>query len=122
MSIVNLNYKNFKVINKDVYINNKGTPGMLLIHANFCGHCVRFMPKYKELAKYLGTSFKCYAIESEDMNDSLSKSLEVQYFPTIKFIDQNGKIMGTFPSEQERSVENLLKYICKVYHHCVKYH
>lgn len=122
MSVVNLKGNDFKLSGKDVYINRKGVPGMIFVHSLNCGHCVKFTPKYAELCKYLGDGFKCFAIEASDLNEGLSKGLGVEYFPTLKFVDQNGKVIGTFPSDQERSLPNILKYICNVYHHCVKNH
>ena len=40
--------------------------------------------------------------------------------PTIKFFDQSGKIIGEY--QGDRSKGDLLKQVCKTYHHCVRYH
>jgi len=120
--IINLKSNDIKLNNQNVYLKDKGTPGILLVHADWCGHCKHFMPQYLELSKYFGNSFRCYAIEASHLIDSISKHMKIEYFPTIKFVDQNGKIIGTFPSDEERSVQNILKHVCNVYHHCIRYH
>lgn len=127
MSITNLKSSDFVTKKNGVYVTHPsaiGTPGMLLIWADFCGHCHTFIPKYKQIAKFLGEEFKCMAIENGQFknNPELSDALEVQYFPTIKFFDQNGKIIGTYPSNQPREIDQVLKYVCEVYHHCTLYH
>ena len=53
-------------------------------------------------------------------NTTLSKSLQVQGFPTIKFFDQNGKIIGNY--NKNRDKQTIIEHICKVYHHCINYH
>lgn len=126
MSITNLKDSHFTIKKDGVYINHPGsigTPGMLFIWANFCSHCHTFIPRYKKIAKYLGDEFKCMAIENGQLKDNkLSDALEIKHFPTIKFFDQNGKIIGTYPSNEPREIDPILKYVCNVYHHCTMYH
>jgi thiol-disulfide isomerase/thioredoxin len=101
---------------------NNNVPGILLIHANWCGHCVRFMPTYKKLSELLGMKFLCLSIEHSELekNSSLNKSLNVTGFPTMKFIDEKGYIIRDYPSEKGRDLETLLEIICKYYHTCVR--
>lgn len=125
MSIVNLNSQSFAVQSGNVYIKNvPRQPGMLLVWADYCGHCHRFMPIFKDICKSLGAQFTCVAVENEVIQKvkGLSQALDFQYFPTIKFFDQTGKIISTYPSSEERTKANVMNYICKVYHHCAKYH
>jgi len=125
----NLEINHFKITVDGVYIDNRVTrnePGILLIHATWCGHCKRFAPVYKDICKKLnrnGTVFPCVAIESEELkkdNGSLSNALSVEGFPTIKFFDQYGKIIGDYNGK--RDMDEILGNICKVYHHCVTTH
>ena len=110
----------FKVNNDGVYVNNINTPGMLLIWGDFCSHCHRFLPTFNELCDDLGSDFICSSIESEEITNDLRTALNFKGFPTIKFFDQNGKIIGEYSGS--RNKENILEYICDVYHHCYKYH
>lgn len=127
MSITNLKSSHFLIKKDGLYVNHPvtvGTPGMLLIWSDWCPHCHTFIPVYKKISKYLGDEFKCMAVENTQFKDNagLSSALEFQYFPTIKFFDQNGKIIGTYPSNQKREIEPIMKYVCDVYHHCTLYH
>ena len=112
----------FQVRGKDVYINTRKTgsvPGMLLIAADFCGHCHRFMPTFNEISDSLGKGYTCASIEHNALQgqDQLVSALSFQGYPTIKFFDQSGKIISEYQGERNKS--NVLQHICKVYHHCI---
>jgi thiol-disulfide isomerase/thioredoxin len=113
-----LKTRDFAIKGSDVYINKcDGKPGMLLIHAKWCHHCVKFISTFNEIADTIGKDFCCASIESEQLNDKLSNVLKIQGFPTIKFFDQKGKIIGEY--NKERNKQTILTEICKVYHHCI---
>lgn len=123
----NLNTNDFIITNDNtVYLKNKitnGEPGMLLIHATWCGHCKHFIPIYQNLSRKLGVRFPCVAIESEELkkdNGKLSKALSIEGYPTIKFFDQHGKIVKDYNGN--RNEKDILNNICQVYHHCVTKH
>lgn len=123
MPIENIGPNEFYTKDGKLYLKNQnGVPGMLLIWAHWCGHCQRFKPTYTTLSQQLGNSFRTVAIEESELKKSpeLSKALEFQYFPTIKFFDQNGMILGSY--EGNRDIPSILKHICEVYHHCIAYH
>ena len=117
-----LKEKDFSNNLNGLYINvnkiNKN-PGMLLIHATWCGHCVRFLPTFNELCDHVGKDFTCTSIESEEITDGLRDKLDFKGFPTIKFFDQTGKIIGNYSGN--RGKDDLLNHICNVYHHCYSY-
>jgi len=129
MSVKDLTINNFKVINSSVFINPqimKGNPGILLVHATWCGHCKHFMPTYQEIAAQLnkaGDSFACLAIESEELkenNGAVSKTLNIEGFPTMFWVAQDGKVLGQYKGN--RDVNTILTNVCDVYHHCIQYH
>jgi len=129
MSINNLSVSDFKTDNSNVFINPqimKGNPGMLLVHAHWCGHCVKFMPLYKNMSTQLnqsGDAFNCLAIESEEFkqdNGKLSSALGVEGYPTMFWVDQNGKVLGQYKGQ--RDANSILTEVCSVYHHCIEYH
>lgn len=112
--------------NKDIYVNNgnayvKNTtkPGMLLVWAEWCPHCINFKPVYKELSNRLGGNFPCMAIEDQEVDSSLQKAIGVSSYPSVYFFDKNGKVLDKYTGS--RSHNDMLKHICKFYHHCVRY-
>ena len=122
---IKLTKKDFSFDNKNVYINKnitKGNPGLLLIYADWCGYCNRFKPVYNEICDQMGSKFPCVSIEHSDLtNDEvLISKLDFQGYPTIKFFDQHGKILGDYNGDRNKS--SILKHICDMYHHCVRYH
>lgn len=116
-----LKASDFTIQGSEVYVNKcDGNPGMLLIHGFFCSHCTRFAPTFNQIADSIGKDFCCTSIESEELNEQLSSALKFQGFPTIKFFDQSGKIIGEY--NKERNKETILTEICQVYHHCISHH
>jgi thiol-disulfide isomerase/thioredoxin len=123
---ISLKASDFIIRNNEAYITNKnylGTPGMMLIFATWCGHCHRFLPVFNQLQKQLGDDFPIMSIEHSELeNDkALIQALDFKGYPTIKFFDQKGKIIGEYTSG-DRSKSALLAHICDIYHHCVKFH
>lgn len=124
----NLSGKQLKVEKNSVYINtpefqnNNGKVSILLIHAEWCGWCKKFLPDYEKLNSILGDSVNCYKIEEQQLksNTEAAQGLKFKSYPTIKFVDQNGKVIRDFNGE--RTIENLLQETCEVFHHCVEYH
>lgn len=118
-----LKSQDFKINSGQVYINTdvtKKNPGIILIWANWCGHCHRFIPTFNELQKQLGPNFPLVSLEESDIDKQLSRDLNINGFPTIKFFDQSGKIIADYNKERDKA--SLLDHICKVYHHCIIYH
>ena len=117
--------KNFQVVGDKVFLDvnvSKKKPGLLLIHADWCGHCKRFQPIFDELHHQLGDDFPLLSIEDSYLkqNRELVEALDFSGYPTLKFFDQNGKIIGNYNGNRTKG--ELLKHICKVFHHCIKFH
>lgn len=115
----------FDVKSNSVYVNtgvtNK-TPGMLLIWAEWCGHCQRFKPTFERLQQRFGKNFPLLSIEDSELSrdDSVKRSLNFRGYPTMKFFDQHGKIIGDYTGDRDE--ESVLKHVCNVFHHCISYH
>lgn len=122
---VNLKPSDFKIRNGQVFINTditKRNTGMLLIWADWCGHCHRFIPTFNEIFNKLGKDFCCVSIESADLNgqNKLMSQLDFNGYPTICFFDQHGMIINKYNGG--RDMKTMLNEICKVYHHCTNIH
>lgn len=121
----NCSIEDFKVMKDGVYTKTNGNPGLLLVHATWCGHCKNFIPTFVDINKRLNhdsITFPCIAIESEELKKDggkLSTALGIEGFPTLLFFNKKGKIMGNY--EGGRDASSLLNNICKVYHHCAQH-
>ena len=121
-NIIPLNSRSFKIGKGGLYINNKNDNkiGMMLIWADWCGHCVRFKPDYIKLSQMLNSNkitFPMYSIEStviEQGDSQFKKNLNFRGFPTIKFIDPSGKILEDYTGG--RDIGSLLRAICDKHH------
>lgn len=126
---MNTDIRNLSLKNKDITVQNSkcvinksicnNKPGILLVYANWCGHCTRFKPVYQEINKILNTTrinAPLLALENEEMTDeNVVKKLNVRGFPTILFFDQNGVIMDK-PYEGERTSQKILQELCNRVH------
>lgn len=72
---------------------NKGVPTVLDLYATWCGHCKRLAPVYDELAEmFAHAQDKVQIVKIDaDTHRKASKKFNVEYFPTLKFIDADGK-------------------------------
>ena len=123
MPVRDIKYKDFTIKDnydgsKIVKINGVNLPGMLLIHANWCGHCTRFKPIYETLSNKLKDDFPLYAIEQTDLSKdyNLQTALNFKGYPTIKYFNQRGEIIGEYTGK--RDIGDMLTDICKQYHKC----
>lgn len=115
-----LKNKDLTVNGNQVYIQNShtnGKPGMILIWADWCPHCHRFMPTYKQMSQKLHSQFPCLLIENSELNPKVGETLKLSSFPSIYFFDKNGKIIEKYTNSREDNV--LLAHVCKIYHRCV---
>ena len=108
---------NFEVLRDNVFIKGISKPGMLLIHAEWCGHCKRFAPIFNQIERSFGQDFILASIESEHLSKDLSDNLKVEGFPTIKFFDQYGKISRDYNGRRDKG--SILTEICDVYKKCL---
>lgn len=118
-----LTANDFTTDGKDIFISkkiSKGMPGMLLIKADWCGHCKKFKSVFNQMCDQIGTRFACTSIDSDILkeNPKLSEALNFKGFPTIKIFNAQGKIMGEY--QGERDADAILDYACKVYDYCMK--
>jgi thiol-disulfide isomerase/thioredoxin len=69
--------------------NNNLKPTMMLFHAKWCGHCVRFMPEWKKFKKQAKINVIEY--EADEDSDKMSEN-NVKGFPTIKCSTNSGDV------------------------------
>jgi len=69
--------------------NNNSKPTMMLFHAKWCGHCVRFMPEWKKFKKQATINVVEY--EADENSEAISAN-NVKGFPTIKCRTSSGDV------------------------------
>lgn len=90
--------------------SSKGTGGMVIIKADWCGHCRRTLPELEKVSNLTGQAFPIYKIDA-DKNKNLVSSMGVSGYPTIFFIERTGKI--SYRYEGNRETKPILDEICK---------
>ena len=86
-----LNYENYAV-------STRGTRGVLLVYAPWCGACKGYAPEFTKFAKHMAelkdrTKFNFFVAAvngSDDENSPLRSSLGWKYFPSLYFVDKDG--------------------------------
>lgn len=87
---------------------------LALFHAEWCGYCKEFMPKWEETVAQLnntktknGKKIKCVAVEA-DKDKGVMKEYNVSGYPTIMVLNPN-KDPVTF--DDDRTVKKLAKFV-----------
>ena len=98
-------------------------PCVVVIHANWCGHCKTLMPKFENeivesdnFNKELEGLLTLGSIEESEYDDDAKKSFgEVDGYPTVRYIrfSQHGKPMTSFdlPPNIPRESDDIIEWI-----------
>ena len=98
-------------------------PCVVVIHANWCGHCKTLMPKFENeivesdnFNKELEGLLTLGSIEESEYDDDAKKSFgEVDGYPTVRYIrfSQQGKPMTSFdlPPTVPRESDDIIEWI-----------
>lgn len=99
-------------------------PCVVVIHANWCGHCKTLIPKFEndivtsdEFSKELDGLLSLGSIEEDDYDNDVTKEIfgKVDGYPTIRYIhfDQDGKSTESFdlPPNTPREPINIIEWI-----------
>ena len=81
-----------------------------IFHADWCGHCKRFLPVFDEASKYkiVNNKWKFLKIPCSKYG-SLCDSFNINGYPTIKTFKQSKEIKRSPPRELDTFLEYLLK-------------
>lgn len=91
-------------------IRNAGVT-IVLIYADFCGHCHTFMPYFDGMSKTPGRTANMVKIEHsalDTFNDSLTKQfpsttpLSAEGYPTLLAVGKNGQVISELPVVREK--------------------
>ena len=94
-------------------VNNKLKRGVwiVLYFSESCGYCHQFMPIWDEFVNNNNTKVKCAKIDS-NVSDNITANPGFLGVPSVHFY-RNGKLAKNGVFEEERTVENLNKFVNK---------
>ena len=82
MAVIELSQADFngKTVNRA-----KGSGGLVIFKADWCGHCKRTMPELEKVYSMVGSVFPVYKVDA-DKHPGLVRRMGVDGFPTISNI------------------------------------
>ena len=89
---------------------------IVLVYADWCGHCVEFMPKFKSMIRSPERTTQVASIESSmekqvkdalQKNNSQVKPINVEGYPTTLIMDNKGNKVTSIPRESVLTALNM---------------
>ena len=83
-----------------------------IFHADWCGHCKRFLPVFDEASKYkiISNTWKLLKIPCSKYN-SICEAFHIEGYPTVKVFINSKEIKGVYPP---RDIEHFIEFLIKV--------
>ena len=112
--VLELTSKDFKIKNKKVYVTAKhfkDKKAILVIYAPWCGHCLRSVPLWCEIATLFKNVFPIGAVNVENeiaKNNKIKHALNVKFYPSIFTVSKSGLVK---PYKKGRDVDDILEHI-----------
>ncbi len=82
---------------------------MVLVYADWCGHCQHFKPEWKSLTNLPSRNVPMISIRDDVFNASpLNNSLKVEGYPTVAVVNTKQNIAVNVPSREKSALSKLL--------------
>jgi len=82
---------------------------IIYFYMNGCPYCEKTEPYWNELKKKYGKNFKCYKVESKDVDSSLKEILGLSGFPHFLINKKGKKINSSGSKESLKELEEGLQ-------------
>lgn len=83
-------------------------PALLFVHVEWCGYCREAKPVMEKVAATLGTIVPVFSVDGDQHKD-LAKALGVASYPTIVYVNAEGKL---FVYKGERTYDSITSFVC----------
>jgi thiol-disulfide isomerase/thioredoxin len=91
----------------------KGSLGMVMFGASWCGYCKKAYPEFSKASEMLGDSFNMMYVDCEKF-PKFGKAFNIKSYPTISYFSANGALTKKY--EEERHHEDFVADILKKSH------
>ena len=109
---VEIKANELKYRNGSFYVRNKeGKKGLVVIYADWCGYCQMLAPIWKKFIVEYQDKYNIRALNSDGVNKMILEKIGVGGFPTIKYINKEGKIQDNY--EGDRNINGFVNYLSK---------
>ena len=88
---------------------NLANPTLILFHAEWCGHCLRFMPIFDKFTEKTNNKKLNIMKFNADIDKAYIKSFNVEGFPTLLLHDPKTKRFINYTGD--RSMNDLVKFV-----------
>ncbi len=88
---------------------NLNNPTLMLFHADWCGHCQRFMPTFDKFSNNVNRSKINIIKFNADKDKSYVESFKVEGFPTVLLHEPKTRSFITYNGD--RSMSDLIKFV-----------
>jgi thiol-disulfide isomerase/thioredoxin len=91
-------------------------PCVLFCKADWCGFCTKAKPEIAEAARRMGSVVPVYVIDA-DKQEKIVSGLGVRGFPTIFYVDQNGRKQEY---DGDRTGRAISEWVCNKVGSCMR--
>ena len=77
---------------------NNDKPAIVLVYADWCGYCKRFMPNFETLYRQYSLKYN-FSMVNSDTNGAITRQLGVNGYPTVFIIDKKYNQKIEIPNE-----------------------
>lgn len=107
-------------VNRGPRVSHRSTQkkaGLIMFKTDWCHFCKESLPEFKASAEMLEGKGVFFAVVDCDKSKRLAEKIGIKGFPTIFFVNKNGKLDGIYDGERSKYAFN--QYMCVRARSCV---